>query len=135
MFRIDELTGQTTRIHFDDASEGELGAARRDLLAFLYAPSNHLRGVLNLTSSRVLWIKQRGLCFIASAVYGAEAPELDTFRAFRDRVLMRVTPQAVEAYYRHGPGAARWLSRHPRTRRMVRAALGVTHRALKAAGL
>lgn len=135
MFRIDELTGQTTRIHFDDASEGELGAARRDLLAFLYAPSNHLRGVLNLTSSRVLWIKQRGLCFIASAVFGDEAPELDTFRAFRDRVLMRVTPGAVEAYYRHGPKAARWLSERPRARRAMRAVLSLTHRALKAAGL
>lgn len=135
MFRIDELTGQTTRIHFDDASEGELGAARRDLLAFLYAPSNHLRGVLNLTSSRVLWIKQRGLCFIASAVLGEEAAELETFRAFRDRVLMRVTPEAVEAYYRHGPGAARWLSTRPSAKAAVRLMLKATHRALKAAGL
>lgn len=135
MFRLDELTGQTTRIHFDDASEGELGAARRDLLAFLYAPSNHLRGVLNLTSSRVLWIKQRGFCFIATAALGEDAVELDTFRGFRDRVLMRVTPGAVEAYYRHGPRAARWLSSRPRARRVVRGLLRATHRAMKVAGL
>ncbi|MBL8952297.1 MAG: hypothetical protein JNK82_16075 [Myxococcaceae bacterium] len=133
MFRIDELSGQTTRIHFDDASEGELGAARRDLLAFLYAPSNHLRGVLNLSSSRVLWIQQRGFCFVASAVLGDDAPELDTFRAFRDRVLMPWVPAAVETYYRHGPAAARWLSGRPRARRVLRVLLRATHAAVKAA--
>lgn len=135
MFRVDELSGQTTRIHFDDASEAELGAVRRDLLAFLYAPSNHLRGVLNLNSSRVLWIKPRGFCFIATAALGEDAPELDTFRAFRDRVLMRVTPRAVDAYYRHGPRAAQWLSGKPRTRSAVAAALRATHAALKLGGL
>lgn len=135
MFRIDELTGQTTRIHFDDASDHELGAARRDLMAFLYAPSNHLRGVLNLNSSRVLWIKPRGFCFIATAVLGEDARELDTFRAFRDRVLMRVTPAAVEAYYLHGPKAARWLSTRPRAKAAMRSVLVAMHAALKAAGL
>ncbi len=135
MFRIDELSGQTTRIHFDDASEGELGAARRDLLAFLYAPSNHLRGVLNLSSSRVLWIQQRGFCFVASAVLGDEAPELDTFRAFRDRVLLRWAPGAVEAYYRHGPRAARWLTGRPLARSATRALLRGVHAAMKVGGL
>ena len=120
---------------FDDASESELGAVRRDLLAFLYAPSNHLRGVLNLNSSRVLWIKPRGFCFIATAALGEDAPELDTFRAFRDRVLMRVTPRAVDTYYRHGPGAARWLNGKPRARWAVAAALRATHAVLKRSGL
>lgn len=135
LFRIDELSGQTTRIHFDDFSEGELGAARRDLLAFLYAPSNHLRGVLNLTSSRVLWIKQRGFCFIAEASLGPDAPELATFRAFRDRVLLRYAPGAVDGYYRQGPAAARWLERRPAARAAVRQALRVLHAAMKVGGL
>jgi len=135
MFRIDELSGQTTRIHFDDTSEGELGAARRDLLAFLYAPSNHLRGVLNLSSSRVLWIRQRGFCFVATAVLGEDAAELDTFRALRDRVLMRRAPGLVDTYYRHGPAAARWLATRPRARAALRVLLRGAHAALKAVRL
>jgi hypothetical protein len=135
MFRIDELSGQTTRIHFDDASEAELGAARRDLLAFLYAPSNQLRGVLNLSSSRVLWITHRGFCFIAGAVLGESAPELGTFRAFRDRVLLTVAPWAVDAYYRHGPLCARWLSGRPTLRMAMRGVLRVSAAAMRVCGL
>lgn len=130
-FRIDELQGVTTRIHFDDASEGELAAARRDMLAFLYAPSNNLRGVLNLNSSRVLWIKAGGPCFVATVAFGEGAVELDTFRALRDRVLLPVTPWLVRAYYAHGPGAARWLSRHTMARALVKTALRGLHAALK----
>jgi hypothetical protein len=130
MFRIDELQGATTRIHFDDASEGELSAARRDLMAFLYAPPNHLRGVLNLTSSRVLWITTKGPCFVATVAFGEGAPELDAFRGFRDRVLMPHAPWVVRAYYAKGPAWAQWLSKRPLAKRLVRTGLRAFHKVI-----
>jgi hypothetical protein len=114
-FRVEELSGNQTRIEFDDAGTAELGVARRDLLAFLYNRDNELKAVLNLTSSRVLWTTPPGGCFLATAVYGEGATELEDFRAFRDRVLL---PSAggralVRGYYAVGPGLARAVKTSP----------------------
>ncbi len=130
LFRIDELQGGTTRIHFDDTSNGELSAARRDLVAFLYSPSTTLRGVLNLNSGRVLWVKSGGPCFVATVAFGEGAVELEAFRQFRDRVLMPRAPWLVAAYYRHGPAAAAWVERTPLLKRAVRAGLRKVYRVI-----
>lgn len=53
-------------------------------------------------------------CFIASAVYGPESPEVSVLRAFRDRTLV-TTPVGrgvITAYYLASPPVARMLSRH-----------------------
>ena len=64
-----------------------------------------LRGVLDLSSSRVLWVRPVGVCFVATAVYGEGAVELDTFRRFRDVALLPNAPGRllVAGYYRVGP--------------------------------
>jgi hypothetical protein len=131
-FRLRELHGQTARLEFEDGSEGQLAAARGDLLAFLYAPRHKLRGVLDLSSSRVLWVRPVGPCFLATAIYGEGAVELDVFRHFRDQVLM---PRAsgrwlVRGYYAVGPGLAGWLVRHSRVRWLTRRLLAGMHRVL-----
>lgn len=64
-------------------------------------------------------------CFIATAALGHDSTWLDTYRAFRDRVLLRIPggTTLVEAYYRHSPPAARWLAEHDGWRNLVRALL------------
>ena len=64
-------------------------------------------------------------CFIASQVYGGEAWQTNTLRAWRDRVLMpRATGRVdVRLYYAVSPGIARVLERWPRAAGLVRRAL------------
>ena len=133
LFRVDELSGLATRIEFDDASQGELGASRRDLLAFLYMPETILRGVLNLNSSRVLWVATPGPCFVATVAFGEGAPELETLRTFRDRVLARSRPGRafIAWYYREGPALAGVVARRPLLRSATRVALRAFTRQLE----
>ena len=131
-FRVRELNGAATRLDFDDGSEGQLTVARGDLLAFLYAPRSSLRGVLDLSSSRVLWVRPVGACFLATAVFGERAVELDTFRRFRDVALLPSAPGrfAVRRYYQLGPALARFVTRHRWAHRLTRRALTGMHRVL-----
>lgn len=131
-FRVDALAGGTSGIHFEDVSAGELFVAPRDLLAFLYRRPRDLVGVLDLNSGKVLWVQAPSACFVATVAFGAGAPELEAFRAFRDEVLSRTAPgrALIARYYRHGPGWAGWLERHPRLRQLTRAGLKAMHRLL-----
>lgn len=63
-----------------------------------------------------------GRCFVASAVYGATAPETDQLRAFRDRTLRpRRTGRAlISTYYALGPSLVRLLGRWPLLRAPLR---------------
>ncbi len=124
-FRLEELSGLAMRVEFDDAAQAELGASRRDLLAFLYYPETYLRGVLNLNTSRVLWVSSPGACFVATVAFGEGAPELDTLRAFRDDVLSRHAAglRFIAWYYREGPALAAWVSKRPRLKAATRSAL------------
>lgn len=64
-------------------------------------------------------------CFIATAVYGPEAPETRFLRAWRDRKLMPTRPgrALVRTYYLVSPLLLPLLSRHARLARLVRGAL------------
>lgn len=124
-FHVEELSGLHARVEFDDSNTGELSAARRDLLAFLYEPSTHLRGVLNLNTSRVLWVSSPGPCFVATVAFGDLAPETQALRAFRDRVLLRSSSGRafVDAYYAHGPTLAEWVGRSKKLTSLTRRTL------------
>lgn len=124
-FSVEEPSGLSARVEFEDVNHGELSASRRDLLAFLYDGHTQLRGVLNLDTSRVLWVSAPGACFIATVAFGEGAQELTALRGFRDRVLLRSAPGRVftHAYYRVGPGLARGVGRHEVVRSATRAAL------------
>lgn len=132
-FRVEELTGLATRVEFDDAATAELGASRRDLIAFLYYPESYLRGVLNLNTSRVLWVSSPGPCFVATVAFGEGAPELDTLRAFRDDVLAHHAAGRafIRWYYREGPALADVVRARPLLRSAVKSGLRVVERALK----
>ncbi|MEW5743370.1 MAG: CFI-box-CTERM domain-containing protein [Myxococcota bacterium] len=132
-FRVEEPGGAQARVEFEHVGGDELVAARRDLLAFLYGPPTILRGVLNLNSSRVLWLPSAGPCFVATAVFGEGAPELVALRAFRDRVLLpRSAGRAVVGwYYRQGPGWARVVVARPWLGRAVRVMLSGVARAIE----
>lgn len=125
VFRVEEPGGAPARVEFEDVGHDELMAARRDLIAFLYAPPTILRGVLNLNSSRVLWLPSVGPCFVATAVFGEGAPELLPLRRFRDRVLLPrpFGRAAVRWYYREGPRWARAVERRPWLKRAARVML------------
>ncbi len=134
-FRLVEPSGAQTRVEVDDATGTELPAAPRDLLAFLYAPPERLRGVLNLNSSRVLWLNTTGPCFVATAVFGEGAPQLVPLRRFRDGYLLERTwgRRFVRWYYANGPHLARLVARRPWLRQATRALLtrfvqGLEHR-------
>ena len=133
MFKLEELDGGLSRIEFEEPSGAAFVVAHRDLLAFLYTADRQLRSVLNLSSSRLLWVQRTGACFVATVAFGEDAPELLAFRRVRDTVLL---PTAlgrafVRGYYAHGPLAAVWLSEHPNALRMVRAGLKTLHRIIR----
>lgn len=123
-FRVEDLSGVQTRVEFDDATPAELAASKRDLLAFLYV-SDELRGVLNLNTSKLLWITGPGACFVATVAFGEGAYELQALRSFRDRVLRRSPAgrRFITLYYRHGPALAGQVMRRPRLREVVRRGL------------
>jgi tetratricopeptide (TPR) repeat protein len=55
-------------------------------------------------------------CFIATAAYGTSShPDLDTFREFRDRKLLRnyFLRSVVSSYYKYGPRVARIVVKSP----------------------
>ena len=129
LFKLEELGGSLSQVEFDETSGAEFGVARRDLMAFLYDKDRDLKAVLNLSSSRLLWVHKGGKCFVVTAAYGEGAPELAAFRAFRDRRLMQSAAgrAAVHAYYAVGPALAKVVVGTPRLRRAVRAGLARTH--------
>lgn len=60
-------------------------------------------------------------CFVATAIYGAEAPETEWLRAWRDTVLMprRVGRAIVRAYYLLSPSLVCIVERSPRLKTTV----------------
>jgi hypothetical protein len=64
-------------------------------------------------------------CFIASVVYGPDAPETRVLRALRDRMVgrSRIGAAVVGLYYILSPRVAGWLEGSPRARALVRHAL------------
>jgi hypothetical protein len=136
MFQVEELTHARMRVEFEDATDAELNVARGDLLAFLYTVQRQLRAAVNLSSGRVLWVTRGAPCFLATAVFGVDAPELVVFRDFRDRALVQssVGMLLVRAYERHGEHLSRAVRRHPRLRLVVRAGLGYIYRWLWRSG-
>lgn len=129
LFKVSELGGALSQVEFEETSGAEFGVARRDLLAFLYDQDRELKAVLNLSSSRLLWVHKGGGCFVVTAAYGEGAPQLGAFRAFRDERLMRsfMGRAVVRTYYRVGPKTAKLVRSHPTLRRVVRSGLDVTH--------
>jgi hypothetical protein len=137
LFTVDEISGgSSSRIEFEEASGAEFPSARRDLLAFLYTEARELKAVVNVTNGRLMWISPAASCFLATAAFGEGAAELVAFRAFRDDVLRRhgLGRAFIRGYYRHGPGLAAWVVRHPRVRTWVRGVLRLVHRGLTRSG-
>ena len=124
-FRLEPLGGGASRVEFEEAGTEPFHAARGDLLAFLYTEGPVLRGVTNLSGGRTLWVRRGGPCYVATAVYGADAPEVDTLRRWRDEVLRRrpIGRAAMAWYYRASPSLVRWLQGRPRTQRWIRRGL------------
>ena len=132
VFRLEEAGGGPSRVEFDDSSGTELRVARGDFLAFLYTTGRELRAVVDLSSTKLLWVTRGGPCFLATAAFGEGAAELASFRAFRDLALMRSSAGAwaVGVYYRVGPRLAAPLRERPRARAAVRWALRRIHAVL-----
>ena len=123
--RTDDHAGTPRSLEFVDASGVAWSAAPGDFVVLIYAGDGALRAVHDLASGRHLWLTPKGSCFVATAVYGPGAPELDVLRAFRDRVLARsgAGRAFVRAYYRRSPALAEALASRPRARALVRAGL------------
>jgi hypothetical protein len=132
-FRVEALGGGLSRVEFDDDGTDLLAVVRGDLLAFLYTAERELRGVTNLSTGRTLWVTRSGPCYLVTHVYGAAAPELFHFRAFRDTVLVQsgLGRWLVRGYYRAAPALVRWLPRHRAADTVVRGLVHTLARLLK----
>jgi len=74
-------------------------------------------------------------CYISTAAYGSPmAPELDTLRGFRDRVLLPTSPGKllVDHYYRTAPDIAHRLETRTGDRETVRSTIGLAARLIHA---
>jgi curved DNA-binding protein CbpA len=70
---------------------------------------------------------RRSNCFVVTATFGTPAAaEVQRFRSFRDRYLLRyrLGRWFIRAYYRVGPSLARWIERRPAVRRWLARVLG-----------
>ncbi|MBF5044499.1 MULTISPECIES: CFI-box-CTERM domain-containing protein [Myxococcaceae] len=135
LFTVKEVgSGGAARVDFEEASGQQFPAARNDLLVFLYTEKRELKAVVNLTTSRVMWMSPASSCFVATVAFGEGAPELVAFRAFRDDVLRKHAAGRlfIRGYYELGPGVAEWVRARPRVRGAVRWGLGRVHQGLKA---
>ena len=137
VLRLDELGGRERAIDFEDGSGSALMIAPREFVALLYSSAQALVGVVNLSTGRPLWLKSQDACFLATAAYGVGAPELDTFRAFRDRALLSnsLGRAAVRTYYAVGPHLAAVVVARPRLQRTLRAGLEVLRAELQSRGM
>lgn len=109
------------------ASEaGDTGGARRscEILATMdpVVPGDEDEQRIRNSARADLRPAGKGGCFVATAVYGADAPQLAVLRWFRDtrlekRALGRVF---VNAYYRIGPLLASIVAKHPSLQRLSR---------------
>lgn len=125
-----ELLGEGPRLlEFDDASQRPFEAGPGDFLAFIYACTGTLAAIENLTTGALHKVVPKGACFVATMAFGARAPELDAFRAFRDAHLLPhpLGRAFVRAYYLHGAALADLLSRTALTRKATRRALAAVH--------
>ncbi len=132
-FRLRELQGASSRVEMEDDRGEVLLLAPGDLLAFLYLEDKVPQGLINLSSGRLTWLKPvKKPCFVVTAVYGDDAPELFAFRRFRDQALEPhwLGRLAVKGYYLWGPGAARALRNRPLARRQLARVLATVHRQL-----
>jgi hypothetical protein len=121
--RVEEVGGRTRAVEFDDLGNTHLPVAPHDLVALLYNAGSVLAAVENLSTGRVMWVQPRSSCFLATAVYGPNGPELEVFRDFRDRRMFHSWwgVRGVVVYYRWGPLMSRWVVRRPLPRRILRA--------------
>ncbi|MGZ3742228.1 MAG: CFI-box-CTERM domain-containing protein [Pseudobdellovibrionaceae bacterium] len=78
------------------------------------------------TPSQVVGLLDDKHCFIATATFGSDmAPEVQTFRKFRNEFLLRnaVGRNLVMLYYKFGPKAAEWISHSEALKAFSRAVL------------
>lgn len=106
--------------HHPERVDSRMAAARRR------GEAEHARRHREVVAAEGVGVgRQRGPCFIASAVYGRDAWQTNRLRKFRDEKLL---PRwwgrlAVAAYYRFSPRIASSLATRPRAARLVRAVL------------
>ncbi|MGZ3724607.1 MAG: CFI-box-CTERM domain-containing protein [Pseudobdellovibrio sp.] len=76
-----------------------------------------------ITPSQVVGILEDKSCFISTAAFGSDmAPEVKTFRAFRNEFLLTNEPGRwfVRTYYRLSPPAAHFIARNETLRAVIR---------------
>jgi hypothetical protein len=93
---------------------------------------DNVKYTLTATKSKAFYFKNAPLtgpvtpCFIATAAYGTPfGQHLDTFRSFRDGVLLQTGPGTafVDLYYSTSPSIAKVVAAHPWLAALVRAVL------------
>jgi hypothetical protein len=135
-FSAKTCDGERVEVILPDEADSVFALAEGDLLAFLGRARGNWIGVENLATGGRFYPRRSGPCFLASAVYGQDAPQLERFRAFRDEALLtQAAGRALVAlYYRVGPALAYAVRRCSPLGRVARAALDFIDGALIARG-
>jgi hypothetical protein len=121
--RLRGLDGVERELSWREAGAEALEPRKGQLVALLYDDAGRLSFAWDLEAGHGVAATDAQACFLATAVYGPFAPELEPFRRLRDRVAARPGGRAlVAAYYACGPFLAGWLSRRRRAREVLRAA-------------
>lgn len=111
--RFRHLDGAEDMIDFVNASYADFELRSKDLAAFTFYKGK-LRIVQNLNVARYMTVSSSS-CFVATFVFGDNAPEVQALRQWRDETLLasRVLCILVELYYRMSPGVV-WLAKRCR---------------------
>lgn len=98
--RVQNYDGTERLIEFVNSDISDFELRSRDVAAFSYL-HGQLRVVQNINVNQYMMVSKPS-CFIATYVYGADSPEVQMLRAWRDSVLL-LSPagvRLVEWYYR-----------------------------------
>jgi hypothetical protein len=120
---------------FDIFDQQRSTRTKVDLILATYCKSHKEKPIVVIGENLVLvpasesWIekdsKSKGYCFIATAAYSVNAPELNVLRQFRDEFLLcsAIGQKCVHLYYRFSPSIANWIRVSYIRRKIIRAML------------
>jgi hypothetical protein len=116
-----DFSGQRQHIDFTNSKKRPEIKLRPKDLVILSSVKDRLALVQNSTTRRYVKVSDPR-CFLATYVYGADSPEVETLRQFRDAALLPspLLAQLVEGYYAASPTLIRWFGNYPVFRDVIR---------------
>lgn len=118
--RVQNFNGSERLIEFVNSGTDDFELRSKDIAAFSYL-NGTLGIVQNLKVRQYMKVSKPG-CFVATYVYGADAPEVRHLREWRDACLLPspVGAMAVSVYYHVSEPLVGWFGNVPMVRHVLR---------------